>query len=135
MKLLRNTGSDRVVDLLNRELIPGRTLDVVTPLFSLFGFAALRSAMTSIGKTRMILPSAGTDLMLLGETADRAARNRLQMRWLAQKCEAWLRDCVDLRLSTGPVPQGTVAIRDATGAPQRVIHGAVSLTTAGLGVT
>jgi hypothetical protein len=82
----------------------------------------------------MVLPPATTDLTLLGDDGDRAARNRLQLRWLAQQCEAWLRTRVDLRTSTAAVPQGTVVVRNAEGSPQRVVHGAFSLTTAGLGV-
>ncbi len=39
MKLLKNGGTDRVVDELRRSLAPQRTLDIATPAFSLFAFA------------------------------------------------------------------------------------------------
>jgi hypothetical protein len=134
VKLVRNTGNDRVVDLLSAELTPSSALDVITPLFSIFGFAAIRDALNRVGNTRMILPPAGADLMLLGDEGDRAARNRLQTRWLAKTCGEWLRSHVELRSTRGSVPQGTVVIRDLKGEPERVVHGAFSLTTAGLGV-
>jgi len=135
MKLVRNTGNDRVVDIVSRELMTSRSLDVVTPHLSIFGFAALRETLERIVSTRMIVPPVGSDMMILGHEADRAARNRLQARWLAKRCEAWLRESVDLRPTPTSVPQGTLVVRGEDGEPQRVIHGAFSLTTTGLGVT
>ena len=135
MKLVRNTGTDRVVDVVSTELGTSQSLDIVTPHLSLFGFAALREALARITGTRMILPPVGSDLMLLGDAADRAARNRLETRWLARTCGVWLRDHVDLRLTPASVPQGTLVVREASGEPSRVVHGAFSLTTTGLGVT
>ncbi len=135
MKLVRNTGSDRVVDLVATELATSHSLDVVTPHLSIFGFAALRETLARNPRTRMILPPVGSDLLLLGDQADRAARNRLQTRWLAQKCEEWLQDGVELRRTAASVPQGILVARDANDEPQRVVQGAFSLTTTGLGVT
>ncbi len=124
MKLVRNTGNDRVVDLVSTDLSTSCSLDVVTQQLSIFGFAAMREALAHVASTRMILPLAGNDLMLLGDEMDRPARNRLQARWLAKKCEEWLNDQVDLRLTRVPVPQGTLVVRDVNGDPQRVVHGA-----------
>jgi hypothetical protein len=124
MKLVRNTGNDRVVDLVSTETATSHSLDVVTPHLSLFGFAALRQSVARIAFTRMILPPVGSDLMLLGDAADRAARNRLQTRWLARTCGAWLRDQVDLRPTPTSIPQGTMVVRNASGEPLRVVHGA-----------
>ncbi|MDP3277127.1 MAG: helicase-related protein [Deltaproteobacteria bacterium] len=135
MKLVTNCGNDRVVDLVENELATSHSIDCVTPHLSLFGFGALRETLTRMARTRIILPPADSDLMLLGHETDRSARNRLQMRWLARKCEEWLRDGVDLRPSAASVPQGTFVLRDLNGEPQQVIHGACSLTTTGLGVT
>jgi hypothetical protein len=134
MKLVRNTGNDRVIDLVSNELARSHSLDVVTSHLSIFGFAALRETFARAARTRMVLPPVGADLRLLGDEADRAARNRLQARWLAKNCELWLRGGVDLRPSVASVPQGALVVRDAHGEPQRVVHGALSLTTTGLGV-
>ncbi len=41
MRLLKNTGTDRVIDLLEPKLQQDGQLDVVTPEFSLFAFSAL----------------------------------------------------------------------------------------------
>jgi hypothetical protein len=90
VKLIRNTGADRVIDLLRPQLTPGRQLDVVTPALSLFAFSEIRREMDELVGCRLLLPSASAELALLGTDADRAARNRLQTRWLASRLSQWL---------------------------------------------
>ena len=82
-----------------------------------------------------MLPSVGADLELLGSVADRAARNRLQSRWLAAECASWLRDNAELRSAHGPIPQGTAVIRDGSAAPTQVVLGSFAFSTQGLGIT
>jgi len=43
MKLVRNTGSERVIDFLRTSLTAEQELDVVTSAFSVFAFAEMRS--------------------------------------------------------------------------------------------
>lgn len=59
MKLIRNSGSDRVIDLIKLHLGPGNQLDFITPKFSLFAFEQLRSILFELGGTQLILPSKG----------------------------------------------------------------------------
>jgi hypothetical protein len=72
MKLLRNVGADRVID------------DVVSPALSLFAFAETVRDISKLSRGRLLLPADGADLALLGEAADRGARNRLQAHWFAK---------------------------------------------------
>ena len=104
MKLIRNTGTDRVIDLLRPQLTPGRRLDVVTPSFSLFAFSEMRQEVDAMVGCRLLLPSASADLALLGSDADRAARNRLQTRWLASRLSQWLENKAEVRRALGAVP-------------------------------
>jgi len=134
MKVIRNAGTDRVLDLLQPWLQPGYHLDVVTSALSLFAFDGLSDGLAKIGKARMILPSDGADLNLLGAAADRAARNRLQTRWLAQRCAEWIEWAVELRRAGGSIPQGTIVVRDNLAQPQQVLLGSFALTTDGLGI-
>ena len=92
MKLLRNTGADRVIDVVGPGLGPGNQLDVVSPTLSLFAFAEVIGELPKLSKARLLLPANGSELALLGSGADRAARNRLQSRWLAKQCAKWLED-------------------------------------------
>ncbi|MBI4872627.1 MAG: hypothetical protein HY814_13785 [Candidatus Riflebacteria bacterium] len=87
MKLIKNTGSDRVVDELRQVLTPSASLDVASPAFSLFAFAELQDLLSKLDACRLVLPSAnGIDLGLTGTDADRASRNTLQAPWLAREC-------------------------------------------------
>jgi hypothetical protein len=86
MKLIKNSGNDRVVDALREVLGTESSLDVASPAFSLFAFAEVRSLLEKVARCRLVLPTAqGADLNLLGSEADRPFRNRLQGRWLAHK--------------------------------------------------
>ena len=77
MKLISNTGTNRVIDVLRQATQPGSTLDIASPAMSLFAFLELRDLLSRAARSRLLLPlDAGGDLTLLGSTADRPARNR-----------------------------------------------------------
>jgi hypothetical protein len=132
MKLLRNTGADRVIDAIRPWLADGNQLDVVSTTLSLFAFAETIRDISKLSRARLLLPSNGSDLGLLGAAADRGARNRLQARWLARQCARWLQEKVELRRTQGSFPQGAIVIRDSDGKPQRAVLGAFSFNTEGL---
>ncbi|NCU95775.1 MAG: hypothetical protein EBV48_07860, partial [Betaproteobacteria bacterium] len=106
MRLVQNRGADRAVDLLRPHLKPGQSLAFMTPTFSLYAYAELREALARLDGTQLILPAGGHDLELQGGEGDRVARNRLQTRWLANQCAAWLQGKVEVRRAPGRVPQG-----------------------------
>jgi hypothetical protein len=135
MRLVQNSGLDRVVDLIRPNLKPGSQLDVVTPSLSLFAFSEMQSALSSLKRVQMVLPLEDGGLGFLGCEADRAARNQLRMRWLARRCAEWVAEKVELRRAKGSVPQGVAVLRDAKAIPQQVILGSFSLSTDGLGIT
>lgn len=135
MKLVNNSGTDRVIDLLLQHLKPRHELGCVTPSFSLFAFAELRDALAELERVKLILPAADEALDFLGGEGDRAARNRLQSRWLANKCAKWLQDRVDLRRAQGRVPQGAAVLRAPDGTTDQVVLGSFALSTDGLGLT
>lgn len=136
MKLIRNSGSDRVVDELRRCLTPQGTLDVASPAFSLFAFAELREWLAQLAKCRLVIPDImAHDLALLGTDTDRASRNRLQVRGLAQQCAAWVEAKVEVKTAPGIIPQAALMARDAEATFKRVITGHCPFTTEGLGIT
>src|SRR6476646_3073475 len=106
MKLIRNTGSDRVVDELRHTLVAPSSLDLASPEFSLFAFSELRDLLEKLDICRVVLPgTTAGELGLTGSNADRASRNHLTLRWLARECSAWARKKVDLRLVPTSLPQ------------------------------
>src|ERR1039458_5968070 len=84
----------------------------------------------------MVLPAiTGSDLGLTGSDADRAFRNRLQLRWLARECGAWIKKKVELRGAPALLPQSILIAGKPESQLHRVITGNCAFTTEGLGVT
>jgi hypothetical protein len=134
MKLVRNTGSDRVIDLLRPWLGSGGSLDLVTASFSLFAFGELAEVAKGLGRARLVLPPAGADLATHGDMGDRARRNALRARWLARQAASWVGEHAEVRRARGPVPQGMVVCRDAKGNATHAVVGSVAFSTEGLGL-
>ena len=135
MKLIHNTGADRVIDFMRPHLKRGNQLSCVTPSFSLYAFAELRDALSVLDRVQLILPPDNEELKFLGGEGDRAARNRLQARWLANQCAKWISEKVDLRRALGPVPQGAAVMRKPDATPEQVVLGSFAFSTDGLGLT
>lgn len=134
MRLLSNSGTDRIVDLIRRQLSPESQLDVVSPALSLFAFAEIQSTLSQIDRCRLLLPNTTGGLEVFGSAADRGARNRLQTRWLANRFAQWLEDRVEVRSTGGPVPQGAFVLRDHVGRASQAMLGSLAFSTDGLGV-
>lgn len=136
MRLIRNSGADRVVDELRQCITVRGALDVATSALSLFAFGELQDALTKLARCRLVIPLHGVgDLALLGSEADRPYRNRLQTRWLATQCAAWLARKTDVKGAPGVIPQSTLSVGTAAFDPTRVITGMCAFTTEGLGLT
>lgn len=135
MRLVRNTGNDRVIDLVQPLLSSGQEVGVVSAALSTFAFAELLSGLQEVKRCQLILPPEGSDLQLLGSVADRPARNRLQARWLAGKLAEWLANKVDLRHATSAVPQGAMVVRESDARPVQALLGTLAFSSDGLGVT
>ena len=76
MKLINNTGTDRVIDTLRQAVQASASLDIASPVLSLFAFFELRDLLNHAANSRLILYlDEDDDLALLGSAADRVARN------------------------------------------------------------
>lgn len=135
MKLVKNLGADRVIDLLRPQMGAGHQLDMVTPKLSLFAFAELIAEIGRLANVRLLLPQDETDLAALGTAVDRAARNQLRTRWLAKRFAQWLEEKVDVRRAAGAIPQSAFVVRDAHDQPRQVVLGSFAFSTDGLGTT
>jgi len=136
MRLIKNSGNDRVVDELRSSRAPGAALDIASPSFSLFAFGEMREHLAKVERCRLVLPSEDAgDLSLLGGSSDRAFRNRLQGRWLAKQCAEWIAKKVDVKRVPGMIPQATLIADSPNSADRRVINGNCSFTSEGLGIT
>ena len=136
MKLIKNSGNDRVIDQLRQSVVANSTLDVASPAFSLFAFAEIRELLDLVNRSHLLLPNARSgDLSLLGTVADRPFRNRLQTRWLAQQFAAWIAAKAEVKNAPGTLPQATIKASGEDAGNNRVIIGNCPLTTEGLGIT
>ena len=136
MKLIKNTGSDRVIDELRQTLAPPSLLDLASPAFSLFAFAELRDLLEKLDACRVVLPASnGDELGLTGSDTDRAFRNRLQLRCLARECAAWIKKKVEVRSAPALLPQSILIAGKQDSELHRVITGNCAFTTEGLGIT
>jgi len=61
MKLIRNTGRDRVIDELRQTLASPSSLDIASPAFSLFAFSELRDLLEKLESCRVVLPACNGD--------------------------------------------------------------------------
>lgn len=134
MKLIYNTGSNRIVDLVQALLFDGHRLDAVTHALSVFACEPLLDRLNRTEQCRVVLPDNASSLPFLGSPADRSARNRLQSRWLAACVRDWLAAKADIRLASGDIPQGAVIVRDSSYSPTQAFLGSLALTTDGLGL-
>jgi SNF2 family DNA or RNA helicase len=136
MRLIKNSGSDRVIDELRQVLPSAKALDVASPAFSIFAFGELQELLARLFECRLLIPADETNsLFLLGNTSDRAYRNRLQTRWLARQCAAWLEAKAEVKSAPGAIPQAALIVGGADAKPDRVITGHCPFTTEGLGIT
>lgn len=136
MRLIKNIGNERVVDLLLAgEQIDDPQLDVMSPALSIFSYAALLPGITGIKRCRMLLPEKCEPHTLLGGALDRSKRNALRSRWIANELLCWLTSKVELRYVSHSIPQGAFIIRNAADLqPVQAIVGSLGLTTEGLGL-
>ncbi|MCP5278906.1 MAG: DEAD/DEAH box helicase family protein [Thiobacillus sp.] len=136
MKLLKNTGNERVIDVLRRCLQPGTSLDLVSPSFSLFAMGELLGELSGVEASRIVLPDPeANDVSLLGGVFDRSYRNQLRARWLAKECAQWLEQKAEIKSAPGGIPQSMILTHAEDAGRLQAMTGSCSFSTEGLGIT
>jgi SNF2 family DNA or RNA helicase len=134
VETITNTGTNRVLDVLERDLGPDTTLEGITGDLSIFAIDGLWPYLARTEGIRLILPNDISRVQLLGSEQDRSARNRLNSRWLARRLIELLEAKTELRSAPSEVPQGVVAIRGRDGRPLGALVGSFALDTSGIGL-
>lgn len=136
MRLIANTGNDRVLDELQKTLPYASQFDVASPEFSLFAFSSTRDLLQKLAQCRLVLPLSGDGAIhVLGSDCDRASRNQLKNRALARDCARWLKEKVQLRFVPDSLPQSMLIARNTASGESKVISGNCPFSTNGLGLT
>ena len=132
MKLVKNIGDDRVVNLIPK---CESTTDVglVSSAFSIYGFSELLKRLQSYHRIKMLLPAEATALdKLWGNEAERNLRNKLTAQPLSSSTLNVLKSHGDLRLTAYPLPQSIIAIEEPNSS--RTIIGQCPINAEGLGL-
>lgn len=133
MRLLRNSGTERVIDQLRDWLRTGTSLDFMSPEFSLHAFAELSGIWTRPGTVRLLLGEQKALVeSLFGGAADISYRNRLQGRWLARAAHEWIGKQAEIRYAPASPPQSMIVVHGE--AASRALLGTCSFTSEGFGV-
>ena len=133
MRVVGNTGNDRVIDLIRPLLNPGFQFDMATSSLSLFAFSEILNEVESLAHSRIVLPPGGINISLLGTPVDRPQRNKLRLRWLAGHFIKWLSNKAEIRRALGGIPQGIFTIRDENANAKKVVFGSIAFSTDGFG--
>ncbi|MCW5737193.1 MAG: DEAD/DEAH box helicase family protein [Enhydrobacter sp.] len=134
MRLLPNSGNERVIDRLRDWLHPGASIDLMSPAFSLHAFAETRDLLAKPGRVRLLLGEPqGLVQSLFGGAADISHRGKLQGRWLARAAHEWIVKHAEVRHAAASPPQSMIVVNGA--AEQRAVLGTCAFTTEGLGIT
>ncbi len=134
MRIVSNTGTDRVIDLVRPWLKAENRIDLASRTLSLFAFGELVHDLTQMSGVRLVLSPDEAEFAFLGSAVDRAARNRLQAHWLAGHCADWIERAVEVRRANGSVPQGAMVLRNGDACAGRSLLGSFSFSTDGLGL-
>jgi hypothetical protein len=133
MRLVQNTGNDRVVDLLRDWAVPGSAIDVMSPAFSIFAYAEVQDLLESSSCRLLLGAPDEVEASLFGNSADIASRGKLQGRWLAKLAADWINARSEVRYSSSTPPQSLISVVAAN--RRRMLLGTCALTTEGLGLT
>lgn len=131
MRIVANTGNDRVIDVLCGDEAADAT-DIATVHLSIFGLALLQERGLLANGARLLVPSRLEACSeLTGSNHDRRLRNALRSRAYAKKLSLTLPEG-SIRASRLPLGQ-SVILRRAQANPTLGVTGTSSATTAGLG--
>lgn len=134
MKLLRNSGNQRVIDQLRNWLAQSGSISLMSPTFSVHAFAEVRELIEKAENCRLLLgDETGLANSLFGGPADIAFRGQLQGRWLARLAADWVKKRAEVRCAPSAPPQSLIVVQDQQ--TFRALLGTCSFTTEGLGIT
>lgn len=142
--LLDNKGQGKVGDAIAEGIQANARLSILSGLFSVYGYSALRKQLSRAGLLRLLIPSndvpvtSGSEqpfrvVGLTGSESDRRFRNSLNLAEIARECAQWLQQKAEIRTVSLPVPQNLFHIENPDGSAIAV-HGSSQFTSAGLGI-
>jgi len=135
--LLDNQGNGKLISALQKEINPTSRSSVLTGLFSIFGFSALKKELSNNSKFRLMISRWDENSLNLiaGITQETQLKNRLNQSQIAKECVNWLSKDVEVRAMTNQMafpPQNLFHVQNSESS--FAIQGGSHFTAAGLGV-
>jgi len=134
--LLDNKNHGKVITALKKHLDTSSKISVLSGMFSIYGYAALKKELGNIKDIHLLL-SKWDDASLhtiAGTPQETRLKNRLDQRRIAKECATWIKKNVLVRAMTGQMafpPQNMFHISNDD--DSFVIQGASHFTATGLG--
>ena len=140
--LLDNRKNGKVGDELRRHIDSGSKLSVISGLFTIYGFDALKKELRQIDKLRLVIaqdPSntnasgAGFE-SLAGDGFELRLKNQLNQAQIAKECARWINDKAEVRSASNPaaLSQNLFHVQGANSSAV-AIQGSSGFTSSGLG--
>ncbi len=140
--LLDNKKTGKLGDKL-KENIEGRSkLSIITYLFSIYGFNALKKELLNVESVRLLLsepPTTTDDTLpplfqgLSGDKFERRFQNKLTQTKIARECAVWLESKAEIRAVTTPHTLNQNLFHIQNKGSSAAIQGSSPFTTSGLG--
>ena len=139
--LLDNKKNGKVGDTLRDNLQTGSSLAIITGLFSIYGFDALKKELNRVDQVRLLfskIHNVASDSLPLqglnGDPFERRFKNQLNQHQIAKECADWLTNKAEIKRVNNPysVNQNLSHVQKAQDSAV-AIQGSSNFTTSGLG--
>lgn len=141
--LLDNRKNGKVGDELRKYLSTETKLSVMSSLFSIYGFEALKKELKTVDGARFLLfPTSsnenGDDVitfpMLEGDDFELRLKNQLNQMQIAKECSRWLAEKAEIRTARSPQSFGqNLMLANSAEGNAVAIQGSSTFTSTGLG--
>lgn len=135
--LLDNKNHGKVIAELKSEISSEAKLSILSGIFSIYGYAALRKELSALAETRLLLSKWDDDVLhtIAGSLSEIRFKNHLDQARVAKECAAWVQKGAQVKTLSGiGANQNLFHVANQDGSSFG-IQGSSSFTASGLGET
>ncbi len=134
--LIDNRNHSKVAEALQHVINPTSSLSILSGLFSIYGYAALRNELARAKDIRLLLSNwdTGKAALVAGSTAEQRLKNTLDQKRIAADCLTWVSRSVQVKAFLGAIAAQNLFHVDNGENDAFAIQGSSHFTASGLGV-